>query len=190
MDETDAILVERAQAGDREAFSRLVDRHMRDVYAFAYRMTGTHADADDVAQQAFVNAFAKLWTYSPDVCFRAWVFTIAGNLATDLHRRKSVRREVALADRGAGGDGISDPVRAAIRNETGRKVWEVLETLPPDQRAVLVLHGLEGIPMAELARAQKTPEATVRWRFSQGLNRLKAAFGEKADVLSRREEGN
>jgi DNA-directed RNA polymerase specialized sigma24 family protein len=55
---------------------------------------------------------------------------------------------------------------------------------------VLVLHGLEGIPMAELARAQKTPEATVRWRFSQGLNRLKAAFGEKADVLSRREEGN
>jgi RNA polymerase sigma-70 factor (ECF subfamily) len=190
MDDPDAILVERAQAGDREAFTRLVELHMRDVYAFAYRMTGSHADADDVAQQAFVNAFRKLGTYSPAVCFRAWVFTIAANLRTDLSRRKTVRREVALLDQNARGPAAeSDPVRAAIREETGRKVREVLDTLPADQRAVLILHGLEGIPLVELARAQEIPEGTVRWRFFQGLNRLRAVFREKADVFLRGQEG-
>jgi RNA polymerase sigma-70 factor (ECF subfamily) len=149
---------------------------MHAVYAFAYRMTGNHADADELAQQTFVNAYRNFNRFKPGTKFRSWALTIAANLCTDLYRRKTVRREVPLTDCRWTGDREGDPVEKALRDETSRHVWRALETLPPDQRAVLILHAMEDVPLAELARNMNEPEGTVRWKYFEARKKMRAAI--------------
>ena len=161
--------------------ARLVERHMKPVYAFAYRMTGNHADADDMVQQTFLRSIEKIGRFRPGTDFRAWVLTIASRLCTDLYRRKRVRREVSLGESPAGRpDGRApDPLDALAEAEDGRALRAALDALPVEQRAVVLLHGMEGVPMALIARGTDTPEGTIRWRYHQARERLAALLAGK-----------
>jgi RNA polymerase sigma-70 factor (ECF subfamily) len=164
-------LVRRAQDGDREAFGTLVKHFMKSVYEFSYRMTGSHADADEVAQQTFVRAYTGLGRFAPGTRLRAWLLTIAANLARDLHRKKSVRREVTVLDGDEGPD--ASPLEAVLQDEREALVRDALASIPADLRAVLVLHAMEDVSLADIARMTETPEGTVRWRFFEARRRLR-----------------
>src|SRR5258708_36773767 len=96
--ESYAVAVERTLAGDREAFRVLVERHSRNVFRLAYRMTGNQHDAEEVVQEAFLRAYQKLGQFAARANFGTWVYRIAANYAIDrMRQRKSedVQREPA-----------------------------------------------------------------------------------------------
>src|ERR1700740_2056370 len=86
--DSDAIAVERPRAGDRDAFRALVERHSRNVFRLAYRMTGNQQDAEEVVQEAFLRAYQKLSQFAARANFGTWVYRIAANYAIDRMRQK------------------------------------------------------------------------------------------------------
>src|SRR5246500_4087495 len=88
--DSDAIAVERTLAGDRDAFRVRVERHSRNVFRLAYRMTGNQHDAEEVVQEAFLRAYQKLGQFAARANFGTWVYRIAANYAIDrMRQRKS-----------------------------------------------------------------------------------------------------
>lgn len=143
--------VARVLAGDREAFAALVDRHQGRVVGHLRRLVSA-ADADDLAQDAFVRAYEALDRYDPRYPFRGWLLVIASRLAINHGVR---RREAPLADDhdGARDD---DPARvvaeADAADHLARRLARALEALPPDARALYELRFRQELAPAELAR--------------------------------------
>jgi RNA polymerase sigma-70 factor (ECF subfamily) len=186
-------LVRRARDGDEQAFSRLVETHMRAVYAVAYRMMGDHDAADDVAQETFVRAYRALGRYDPTYSFYTWLRTIATRVA--LHELAKRRRR-----RTEGGESFEmaaetlpttapDPQSLAEADELGSRVWRALALLPEEYRAVIVLRSQEQLSYAEIARTLDIPVGTVMSRLARGRERLRAALGLERDATGREREG-
>ena len=93
----DRELVARAQKGDAEAFAALVERHQRQLYRLALRMTGSEADAQEVLQEAFLNAYQKLPNFRGEAQFSSWLYRIAANSALMRLRRKRRAPEIGRA---------------------------------------------------------------------------------------------
>ena len=180
---SDLELVRRAQAGDSDAFGDLVDRNRRAVFRAALAAVGSAADADDVAQEAFVTAFRMLSSFRGDSSFRTWLLTIAWNKALD--RRKSVVRWLRMTVTSAGtkdsgavlehlpaGDVAQDERLAAadLRREIRRHVRQ----LPRKLRDALLLAGSGEYSYDEIGRMLGCPVGTVKWRVSEARRILKS----------------
>src|SRR6202048_4957361 len=99
MEEHDGGAVERAQSGDSDAFRLLVERHSRNVFRLAFRMTGNEQDSEDVVQETFLRAYKQLRNYEARSTFATWLYRIASNYSLDLIRmrkRHQDRREVNM----------------------------------------------------------------------------------------------
>ncbi|MBZ0113175.1 MAG: RNA polymerase sigma factor [Thermoanaerobaculia bacterium] len=151
--------LERARLGDLEAFRVLVERHSRDVFALAFRMTRCADDADDVVQETFMKAWRKLPDFEARAAFGSWLYRIATNCSYDLLRRRSRRlhRETPLEVSAAGEvDQISAPAglspegRLDIRRDFDRELGRALEDLTGAERTAFVLRHIEERSVAEI----------------------------------------
>ncbi len=157
-DAPDEALVRAARAGDALAFQALYQRYARRLYAFFLGYTGDPGQAEELVNDTFVRVWRALPNYHEEGHFRAWLFRIARNIATDAHRRRRRRPvEVPLdeADR--------DPALAVSPADADPRLADIeaaLQTLPPDYRLVLLLRFIEGLSAAEVARIMdRSPEA-------------------------------
>ena len=150
-------LVLAAQQGDAGAFSSLVRLHQQRAYAVARAVLLTHEDAEDAAQEGFLHAYRALDRFRPDQPFGAWLHRIVSNAALDLARRRKVRDTDELAETHA--SPFRDPGES---DELRRALDRALATLPSRQRAVLVLHDVEGYKHAEIGQMLGIPEGTAR----------------------------
>src|SRR5262245_28455356 len=112
MDGSDGTAVERARAGDPEAFRSLVERHSRSVFRLAFRMTGNEEDAEDVVQETFLRAYRQLPQFESRANFGTWLYRIATNCSFDLLRSRARHEEHRGARREGELDGI-DAVASA-----------------------------------------------------------------------------
>ena len=166
-------LVDRARSGDAEAFRQLVDRHRDRVYGLALRIVRSAADAEDVAQEAFVRAWVALPQFRGESAFTTWLHRIVVRRAFDrleqLKRRRG--RETELEDAGdlaaLGGEDPSAAPRA-------RRLELLIATLAPMQRAAVTLFYYEDRSVEEVARTLGVPENTVKTH----LSRARAALRE------------
>jgi RNA polymerase sigma-70 factor (ECF subfamily) len=150
-------LVLAAQRGDREAFAGLVRLHERRAYAVARAITATHEDAEDAVQDGFLHAFRALDRFRPEQAFGAWLHRIVANAALDIGRRRKVRDSEALTE------SVSLPFRdPAEQDELRRRLTDGLALLSQRQRAVIVLHDVEGFTHGEIAGMLGIPEGTAR----------------------------
>jgi RNA polymerase sigma-70 factor (ECF subfamily) len=180
---SDLELVRLAQAGDTQAFGTLVERNRRAVFRAALAAVGSPAEADDVAQDAFVAAYRKLSHFRGDAAFRTWVVSIAWRKALD--RRKSVARWVKMTvtpqrfDDQAG-DGM-DELRSGWRSpeehlasaELERTIRRLIATLPRKLRDALLLSGSDEYSYEQIAVILGIPVGTVKWRVSEARRLLK-----------------
>ncbi len=161
----EGILIARSRNGDWDAFAELIRTHQRMIHSLAYRMSGSMADADDLAQETFIRAFRGLDTYRGAAKFSSWLYRISLNLC--LRWRKTERRR-GMTDHDwmgeEGGDRGSD-----ARNE---RVQEALNQLPAKQRAAVILTVFEDMTHAEAATLLGCPEATVSWRVFSARRQL------------------
>lgn len=170
----DTFLVRRAQAGYPEAFEALVVRHRDRIYRVALRLTGSPADAEDVAQEAFVAAWQALPGFRGDSSVASWLYRIVVNKARDAQRRhrpvpvdtqRDGTVEAALPSAPDPGQVVEDEEQvAALRRAVAR--------LPFDLRAPLVLHQFEHLSYEQTAQVLGLSESTVRGRLSRGRREL------------------
>ena len=150
-------LVLAAQRGDRDAFSALVRTHERRAYAVARSIVVNHEDAEDAVQEAFLHAYRALDRFLPDQAFGAWLHRIVANAALDITRRRKVRDADELPET------VASPFRdPAEGNELRERLRDALAQLPARQRAVIVLHDVEGFKHAEIGATLGIPEGTAR----------------------------
>lgn len=150
-------LVLAAQAGDDVAFAGLVQRHQRRAYAVARSIVLTHDDAEDAVQEGFLHAWRALARFRPEQAFGAWLHRIVANAALDIARRKKVRDADELHE------SVSSPFRdPALRAELRERLTSAMVELPERQRAVLVLHDVEGYKHSEIGQVLGIPEGTAR----------------------------
>jgi RNA polymerase sigma-70 factor (ECF subfamily) len=198
---TDLDLVRRAQHGDTEAFGELVERNRRAVFRAALAALGSAAEADDVAQEAFVTAYRKLAGFRGESAFRTWILAITWRKAID--RRTSLTRwiklTVAPADQGDSTPDVMDSVPSKIRSqedelagaELQRTLKRLIGTLPKKLRDALLLAGSGEYSYEQIGETLGAPVGTVKWRVSEARRMLKqklAALGyaDRAPSLSTR----
>jgi RNA polymerase sigma-70 factor (ECF subfamily) len=150
---------------DPLTFGQLLERHERELFAYALRLSGQRADAEDLYQDTFLAAF-RAWPPPRRGNERAWLYKIATNRAIDRERR--ARRIVANVDDLA----IAAPERDDV---TLADLAGAIETLPAGQRAAFVLRKVQGLAYAEVAVALECTEEAARARVSEALKKVKAA---------------
>ena len=184
---SDASLVEQARAGDESAYAQLVGRHQRRVYAVAYRVTGSHEDALDVAQEVFVKAYAKLGSWTPRAPFGAWLIRLAVNRAID-HRRQNRRRDARRGERAAlheaAGPRAHSADADARRNEIEAHVRRAMDVLSPAQRMAFVLRHYEGMAMAEIAPVLGCSVGSVKVHLFRAVRRLRVELRDLEGEVS------
>lgn len=187
--DADLELVRLARAGSHAAFGDLYDRHHRAVFRAAFAALGSHAEADDVTQEAFVTAYRKLHTFRGEASFRTWLLTIAWRKALD--RRVSLTRWLKMTVSGAGfTDEAIDPTETIASNspsaeetvaadELRREVRRSIRMLPRKLRDALLLAGSGEHSYEQIARMLEIPVGTVKWRISEARRLLRRKLGVK-----------
>ena len=148
--------------------SQLVDQHFESVYRFAYRLSGTSHDAEDISQQAFLDAQRKLDTLREPDKVRAWLFMIVRNLYRRRIRDQATHGEVAL-------EVLVEPageerVEQSLDSES---LQQVLNSLPEEFRSVLLLFYFRELSYREIAEQLNVPIGTVMSRLSRGKQQLR-----------------
>jgi len=189
MDES--ALIVAAQRGDREAFNRLVIEYQNLVYNVAYRVVGDPDAAADATQDAFISAYRAISRFRGG-SFKAWILRIVTNACYDQLRSRKRRPTTSLdsdpeLDRHEWlGDRGESPEEHAERRDLGRVIQRGLESLPPPQRAVLVLADVQGMSYEEIAETLGVSLGTVKSRLSRGRGKLRDFLSEHAELLPAR----
>lgn len=173
MADADADLVQRSQGGDTAAFEELVRRHQKMIHALTFRMTGSVADAEDLAQEAFVRAYEQLGSFHGAAKFSTWLYRIAVHAGLNW-RRDEARRSQAHAD--CAEEMTADCSRGDVSlagDSRAQQAQAALMKLPAKQRAAIVLTVYEGMNHAEAAKILRCPETTVSWRVFAAKRKLK-----------------
>lgn len=189
-DDADQQLVRRVQAGDKAAFNLLVLKYQHRVLKLVNRFVADPAEAEDVAQEAFIKAYRALASFRGDSAFYTWLYRIAINTAKNAlssSRRRPVEFDLDLQDpeqydRHARLKESETPEGALLTEEIRSVVELAMEQLPEDLRTAIVLRELEGLSYEEIAEAMDCPVGTVRSRIFRAREaidkRLKPLLGE------------
>ncbi|HVH64700.1 MAG TPA: sigma-70 family RNA polymerase sigma factor [Candidatus Acidoferrum sp.] len=174
----DSALVERAKHGDVNAYEALVQQYQELAFRVAYHVTGNAADAEDAAQEAFVNAYYALDRFRPGAPFRPWLLRIVTNEARN--RRTTAGRRTVLAERvqvvEASGEAGPSPEATAEAHEFRSIVVRAMNSLRVEDRLILAYRLFFDLSEAEMAEALDCPRGTVKSRLSRALGRLRAAL--------------
>lgn len=171
---TDADLVARARQGDQAAFGELVDRHRTAVYRATLAALGSHHDAEDATQDAFVAAFQRLRQFRGEASFKTWMLTIAWHQAIN-RRRKRTRwwRRTLEAPTSEPAAATPSPEQAAAGDELRRAIVSEIRALAPKLRDTLLLAQAGELGYEEIATVLGVPMGTVKWRISEARKKIK-----------------
>jgi RNA polymerase sigma-70 factor, ECF subfamily len=171
--EDDALMASVAR-GEEAAFRLLVLRWEHDIISFLTHMLGSREEAEDLAQDTFVQVFNKADKYRPEGKFKSWILRIAGNQARSKLRRRKILRWVSFD--GATHDVASrepDKVTSMVEDESARIVREVVATLPDRQREALVLHRFQGMKYKEIAEVMGTTVPGIESLIQRAMANLR-----------------
>jgi RNA polymerase sigma-70 factor, ECF subfamily len=176
MDE-DIDLINRTEAGERDAFDVLVIKHQKSLYALLYRMVGNHEDASDLLQKAFVKAFTGLRSFERRSKFKTWLYQIAINLAKNVYRDRARIEQVPL-------DNViikRNPrtLENLINKENRLILRQAMASLPEKQRLTLVLRVQSENKFEEIADIMKCSVGTAKANYHHAVQRLKVMMREK-----------
>ena len=179
----DTLMIRTAQ-GEETAFRLLVQRWEREVKSFLIHMLGSVEEAEDLAQDTFVQVYDKAASYRPEGKFKSWLFRIAGNKARSRLRRRGILRWISfdpvIHDKGGGEPG---PDGMMERDEREEAIRTALAGLPGRQRQALVLHRFQGLRYKEVAVAMETTVSGVESLIQRALSSLRNDLAGKGDLL-------
>jgi RNA polymerase sigma-70 factor, ECF subfamily len=172
----DAQLVARSLKQDHEAFGQLIDRHASAIVNLAYRMVGNRAEAEDLAQEAFLTAFKALSTFRADSKFSTWLYRIAANKCKDWLRVKRPGQGPYDVD----ADEVLDlyvaeertPEQLLSQQQVGQELEQAIQRLPPLYREAFVLKHVEGLSYEQMEDILGVKGDTLKMRVYKGRLQL------------------
>jgi RNA polymerase sigma factor (sigma-70 family) len=193
-EEPEDFVVAAAQRGELAAFNQLVTRHEQRVYNLAYRMLNDAEAAADATQDAFFQAYRALAQYRGG-SFKSWLLRIASNICYDRLRSRNRRPSTSLdamieeaekvggSDLGLLEDSQSDPLDFATRRELARELAQALQSLPDEQRVVVVLSDVQGMSYDEIVYITGASLGTVKSRISRGRLKIREYLHKSKELL-------
>jgi RNA polymerase sigma-70 factor (ECF subfamily) len=165
-------LVETAREGDGRAFDRLMIETQEKVVGLAWRLLGSREDARDAAQEVYLRVFRHLGRFRAGQDFRGWLYRITVNVCRDAarRRRRAPVSDSAVAERGE----PPEAEEALLGAERWSRLLEALASLPPKERAALVLRDLEGLTSEQVARVLGSRPGTVRGQIASARMKMRS----------------
>ncbi len=179
MNSDDQRLIAECLAGRTAAFGELVSRYQDRLYNTVYRLVDNAEDAQDVVQDAFLNAYQSLASFKGDSQFFTWLYRIAINTAISLKRKQRVALTIKA---GRVGQGAAEPLDASEfsrpehsmeRAEQERQIQSALSRLSAEHRTVLILKDMEGQKYEDMAEILQVPIGTIRSRLHRARIELR-----------------
>lgn len=176
-------IIARARRGDADAFEQLVVAYRDQVFRLALRMCGSEADADEVAQEAFLSAWKALPNFRGESQFSTWLYQLTTHAAIDLMRRE--KRQIAAADitEVSAADPAPSPQQQAEQSEQREIVRDAILQLAPEQREVVVLRFMEELSYEEIGAVLKLPPGTVKSRLNRAKAQLKEILSKSGNLF-------
>jgi RNA polymerase sigma-70 factor (ECF subfamily) len=181
--ESDVSLVDRAKAGDTEAFRVLVERHTRSVFRLAFRLTGNEHDADEVVQDAMIKAYRQLHRFESRASFGTWLYRIASNCAVDLLRSRPRGFESLDA---AAGDEAPAPMEATdaepsadrlvLSGQIQDRIQNTLARLSDRERTAFVLRHVEGLSIEDISRQLNLKTNATKHSIFRAVRKMRLAL--------------
>lgn len=182
-------LIRAAQAGDSEAFERLVRAYDTGVLRMAFNLLHSQEDARDVYQEAFLRVYRNLSRFRFDCNFSTWLYRIVANLCLDQIRKRKVRKEEAPAISAGEGEidrfqflpedrADVDPQRKLLSAEVSARVRDVLDELSPRERLVFELRHYQGMRLRAIGESLGVSEEAAKNCLFRATQKMRAALGE------------
>jgi RNA polymerase sigma-70 factor (ECF subfamily) len=182
----DRALVERVQAGDREAFRALVLRHQRRAFAIAMALVRDENDANELVQDAFLRVYKNIGNFQGQSSFFTWLYRIITNLSIDLIRKPG-RQLAELSDHHDSEEAHdefpflsridgADPSDVVRRGEIAARLKTALDALPDYHRGVILMREVEGLSYEEMAEAMGVSKGTIMSRLFHARQKLQRAL--------------
>ena len=155
--------ITQTKAGNQTAFSQIVEKYQKPVYNICFHMLKNGEEAEDAAQEVFLRAFSKLDTYDESRQFSTWLFAIASHYCMDRWKKRRFQLvswddlKNMLSDREA-----SQPEKVMMNIEASQEVHDMLQTLRPDYRMVVILKYWHGMSYEEIAQTMDTTVSTIK----------------------------
>lgn len=179
------IWLAQSREGNHTAFAALIRAHQQMIHSLTYRMTGSMADCQDLAQETFIRAYRQLDSYQGNSKFSSWLYRIAVNACLDWQKRER-RREQVHQDWSEEHFHQPGSQEGVAGDDLGRQVQAALMKLPEKQRAAIALTVYSGHNHAEAAKILGCSEATVSWRIFAARRKLKKLLSAKGGGYARR----
>jgi RNA polymerase sigma-70 factor (ECF subfamily) len=182
----DTETVAQARAGDADAFRRLVERHSRNVFRLAFRMTSNEHDAEDVVQEAFLRAYRNLERFEERAHFGSWLYRIAVNCAYDSLRTRERRQENAepmgtddASDGPAAEVPSSDPTpdRLVFGGEVRTRVALAMRRMSALEKSAFTLRHFEGMSIEEISRALDLDASAAKQSVFRAVRKVRNTLG-------------
>lgn len=173
---SDRECIQRLRQGETGAFEILVRRHQKTIFNLVYRLLGDYDEAAEIAQEAFLSAYKSVGQFRGDANFSTWLYRIALNHAST--RRKSLansqQRNVPLETTDPVDDRRVDPADNVEQKEVQERVQKALNSLEPNDAAIILLRDMQDMPYDEVARMLDLPVGTVKSRLYRARQALKS----------------
>jgi len=179
-------LIAKAKAGNKEAFSELVEKYQKPVFSVCYRMLGTPTAAEDAAQEAFIRAYQALDRYDPERSFATWILSIASNYSIDQLRKNKVTILSMDSDKHAWlapPDPGPSPEKAALDKEKNALVQTILADLTETDRAAVILQYWHDYSYEEIAETLDLSSSAVKSRLFRA-RKLMAEKWQEMQLIS------
>ena len=182
MKKSDDYLVKKSQEGDARSFEMLVIKYQQRVFNVIFRIVRNRDAVEDLAQEAFLNAFRSIKGFRGGSSFYTWLYRIASNVSLNyLAKNKravfvdeTVLDTMDVAEKTASAD--VSPERRASSNETASAISRAIENLPEEIKKAVILREYEGLSYEEIAELMDCPVGTVRSRIFRGRGILKKSL--------------
>jgi len=189
---SDGELLSRHLQGDPKAFESLIERYKQELYGFLARFTGDRSLADDIFQEAFLQLHVSAATFDTGRRLKPWLFTIAANKARDAMRSRARRQTAPLDAEVPGSDrdatyadlmpsDVPAPDESAMNLETMSAVQSIVEQMPENLRAVLLLNYFHGLAYKDIAEMLGVPLGTVKSRLHAAVRHFARKWKEAAE---------
>lgn len=186
-------LVRLAQQGDQTAFGQLVTDNEKRIYNLCRRLTGNEQDGEDLAQEAFLNAWRGLAKFQGDSSFATWVYRLASNACIDHLRKEKRRQNIASAvslDDDGGEDGWQkelpdnrySPQQELEQKEQRTAIEQALESVSVEHKQILVMREMSGLSYGEISAVLGLEEGTVKSRIARARTAVRKVLQKDGNI--------
>jgi RNA polymerase sigma-70 factor (ECF subfamily) len=181
----DSFLVREAQGGNRAAFEQLVHAHDQAVLRLAIRLTGSHSDAQEIYQEAFLKVYTKLGAFRHECSFSTWIYRIVTNVCLDHLRKNRNHRGHSALEMNVEGEEydvlnqVSDdrpannPEQQLFRRELRAHILCALQRLTPRERIVFELNHFQGLNLRTVSEILNTSEGSIKSSLFRATRKLR-----------------